>query len=73
MRKHHRLRPRPHAEFVKEIGKRDSGRSSPRRKWDSLKVIDSFGVPVIEPAYLAATHELRPRQWLNLSRIEQRI
>jgi|GEM_PF-7031020 len=22
---------------------------------------------------IAATHELRPRQWLNLSRIEQRI
>jgi hypothetical protein len=23
--------------------------------------------------YVAATHELRPRQWLNLSRIEERI
>ena len=26
-----------------------------------------------ESPYVAATHELRPRQWLNLSRVEERI
>jgi len=43
------------------------------RLTDALQRLFPFKSDTFSSPYIAATHELRPRQWLNLSRIEEQI